>query len=265
MGKIDFEQFKNIIFDMFYRNEQSLPNFTLLKNAFDACDLRKDGIIDINEWCKAFATYNGKLDPYPKKSNLDLEFYDTKFTRSNNFKLKSNVDHNRRVLRDWETSGDVSKLYRLINKNRKYIKNKIIELDLLIKTETGNFIEPDNLVKSIQATFPSLVLSKTQWKMIVNIGKSKNDNLIDLNEFFRQTEITSMNLESPPIFDLSNRNMIHKLSNSVSNNTMYRKTDTNSHNKSNLINSFKDIYPKELKRNQLSSNSNDNYMLKSIK
>ena len=138
-------------------------------------------------------------------------------------------------------------------------------MGLLIKTETGNFIEPDNLVKSIQATFPSLVLSKTQWKMIVNIGKSKNDNLVDLNEFFRQTEITSMNLESPPIFDLSNRNMIHKLSNSVSNNTMYRKTDTNSHSKSNLINSFKDIYPKELKRNQLSSNSNDNYMLKSIK
>ena len=254
MGKIDFEQFKNIIFDMYYRNEQNLPNFTLIKNAFDACDLRKDGIIDINEWCKAFATYNGKLDPYPKKSNLDLEFYDTKFNTSNNFKLKSNVDHNRRVLRDWETSGDISKLYKLINKNRKYIKNKITELNLLIKTETGNFIEPDNLVKSIQATFPNLVLSKTQWKMIVNIGRSKNDNLIDLNEFFRLTEITSMNLESPPIFELKNKNLIPRISNSVSHNTMYRKTDTNSNSKSNLLNSFKDLNPKELKRDKLSSN-----------
>ena len=266
MGKIDFGQFKNIIFDMFYRNEQNLPNFTLLKNAFDACDLRKDGIIDINEWCKAFATYNAKLDPYPKKSNLDLEFYDTKFNSSNNFKLKSNIDHNRRVLRDWETSGDISKLYKLINKNRKYIKNKIIELDSLIKTETGNFIEPDNLIKAIQVTFPNLVLSKTQWKMIVNIGRSKKlDNLVDLDEFFRLTEITSMNLESPPIIELSNKNMMHKMSNSVNFNTNHRKTDTNTLNKSNLINSFKDLYPKDLKRNQLSSNSNDNYLLKSVK
>ena len=129
IGKIDFEKFKNIIYDMYYRNEQEFPNFTLIKNAFDACDLRKDGIIDINEWCKAFASYNGKLDPSPKKVSNGLEFYDQKFKTMNNFKLKSNEEHNRKVLRDWETSGDISKIYKFINKNRKYIKNKINEMN----------------------------------------------------------------------------------------------------------------------------------------
>ena len=62
VGKIDFENFKNIIFDMYTKNEQPLPNFTLIKNAFDTIDLRKDGMIDINEWCKVLGTFNGKLD-----------------------------------------------------------------------------------------------------------------------------------------------------------------------------------------------------------
>ena len=66
-GKIDFEKFKNIIFDMYIRNKQQIPNFILIKNAYDTLDLRKDGIIDIKEWCIAFASYNGKLDPDSEK------------------------------------------------------------------------------------------------------------------------------------------------------------------------------------------------------
>ena len=249
MGKMDFEQFKNIIFDMYYRNEQTLPNFTLIKNAFDACDLRKDGIIDINEWCKAFASYNGKLDPSPEKATVGVEFYDDKFKTSNNFKLRNSVEHNRKVLRDWETSGDISKLYKLLNKNRKYIKNKIVEMNLLIKTEIGDCIESDNLVKVIQAAFPNLVLSKTQWKMIVNIGRSKKySNLIDISEFFRLTEITSMNLDSPPIIELNTKNIGHKLSNSVSINRIYSKTESNTNSRKNLFTSYNDLLSKKLKK-----------------
>ena len=56
-GKMDFNKFKNIVFDMYNKNEIKIPNFTQIKNAFDAIDLRKDGIIDLNEWCKAFSSF----------------------------------------------------------------------------------------------------------------------------------------------------------------------------------------------------------------
>ena len=250
MGKIDFEQFKNIIYDMYHRNEQSFPNFTQIKNAFDACDLRKDGIIDINEWCKAFASYNGKLDPSPENVSNGLEFFDNKFKTLNNFKLKNNIEHNRKVLRDWETSGDISQIYKFINKNRKYIRKKILDDNLFIKSKKGDCIHPDNLLKVLQDLMPTMLMSKTQWKMIVNIGKSKKfESLIDINEFFRLIEITAMNLNSHPNINIHNKNKVNKFSNSVRNYKFYMNTDMNYNNKDNLFVSCNGFTPKEIKKN----------------
>ena len=87
-GKIDFDRYKNIIYDMYNREEKSLPNFTLVKNSFDAIDLRKDGVIDRNEWRRAFASYNGKLDF--KKENVSLlNFMKTSISQS-----ASDIDEN---------------------------------------------------------------------------------------------------------------------------------------------------------------------------
>jgi hypothetical protein len=33
-----------------------MPNFTLLKSVFEYIDLRKDGVLDINEWLKSMST-----------------------------------------------------------------------------------------------------------------------------------------------------------------------------------------------------------------
>ena len=79
---------------MYYRNEQTFPNFTQIKNAFDACDLRKDGIIDINEWCKVLGSYNGKLYVGEEKVPNGFDFYDNnKFLKFENivmiFSIKS--------------------------------------------------------------------------------------------------------------------------------------------------------------------------------
>ena len=241
MGKIDFEQFKNIIYDMYYRNEQSLPNFTQIKTVFDACDLRKDGIIDINEWCNTFASYNGQLDPYPERVSNGLEFFDKKFKTINNFKLRSKVEHNRKVLREWENSGDISKIYKFIYRNRKYIKNKIIQKNLFIQSKSGDCIHPDNLLKILQDLMPNTIMSKTQWKMIVNIGKnSKCGNLIDINEFFRLIEITATNLDSHPNIFLNNKNKANRLSYSVTNNRFYSNTEMNINRiqKNKLVSSF---------------------------
>ena len=241
MGKIDFEQFKNIIYDMYYRNEQSLPNFTQIKTVFDACDLRKDGIIDINEWCNTFASYNGQLDPYPERVSNGLEFFDKKFKTINNFKLRSKVEHNRKVLREWENSGDISKIYKFIYRIRKYIKNKIIQKNLFIQSKSGDCIHPDNLLKILQDLMPNTIMSKTQWKMIVNIGKnSKCGNLIDINEFFRLIEITATNLDSHPNIFLNNKNKANRLSYSVTNNRFYSNTEMNINRiqKNKLVSSF---------------------------
>ena len=272
MGKIDFEQFKNIIYDMYHRNEQSFPNFTQIKNVFDACDLRKDGIIDINEWCNAFASYNGQLDVYPEKVSNGLEFYDKKFKTSNNFKLKSKIEHNRKVLRDWETSGDIITIYKFINKNRKYIKNIIKEKNLFIQSASGDCIHPENMLKILQDLMPNTILSKTQWKMIVNIGKSKKSgSLIDINDFFRIIEITSTNLNTHPNIFLSNKNRANQLSFSVRNKRFYTNTEMNINRvqKHNLFSSFNDcLDSKENKKRKyrhiLINNSKiDNEIMKS--
>jgi hypothetical protein len=41
---------------MYEKETRSLPNYALLKSAYDCVDLRKDGVLDINEWVKAFST-----------------------------------------------------------------------------------------------------------------------------------------------------------------------------------------------------------------
>jgi hypothetical protein len=52
---MDFTKFKLIVTDLFERESKPAPNFALLRNAYDYIDLRKDGIIDFNEWLKAFS------------------------------------------------------------------------------------------------------------------------------------------------------------------------------------------------------------------
>ena len=202
VGKIDFENFKNIIFDMYTKNEQPLPNFTLIKNAFDTIDLRKDGMIDINEWCKVLGTFNGKLDFGEEKVPNGFDFYDNnKFLKLNTLKKGSNLGliKNRRVLREWETSTDVSDIYKYINKNKKMIKQKIKDSNYSIGSGNTRLIQPDNLVLILKGVIPNNTLSLTQWKMIVNVAKKDTlDGLIDLNEFFRLMEVTTKKMTSHP-------------------------------------------------------------------
>jgi len=40
--------------DLFEKDNRPAPNFALIKNAFEYIDIRKDGLIDMTEWLKAF-------------------------------------------------------------------------------------------------------------------------------------------------------------------------------------------------------------------
>ena len=202
IGKIDFENFKNIIYDMYTKNEQPLPNFTLIKNAFDTIDLRKDGMIDINEWCKVLGAFNGKLDFGEENVPNGFDFYDNnKFLKLKTLKKGMSLSkiNNRRVLREWETSNDVSEIYKYINKNKKFIQQKIKNSNYSLGSGSARLIQPDNLVLILKGIIPNNNLSLTQWKMIVNVAKKDTlDGLIDLDEFFRLMEVTTKKMTSHP-------------------------------------------------------------------
>ena len=205
-GKIDFDRYKNIIYDMYNREEKELPNFTLIKNSFDAIDIRKDGIIDRNEWCRAFASYNGKLDFKKENVSNGFEFFDKKNNKLNNSQKISKISHNRKILRDWETSGDVSYIYKFINRNRKLIREKIAKCNFILCGDGVQLIHADNLINVLKETIPGLKLSQTQWKMIVNLAQNeRTDGLININDFFKILEITSNNMASHPIMTKKTR------------------------------------------------------------
>lgn len=53
--EMDINKFKQLVTDLYQRETRPAPNFNLIKNAYDYIDLRKDGVIDINEWQKTFS------------------------------------------------------------------------------------------------------------------------------------------------------------------------------------------------------------------
>ena len=264
LGKIDFEKFKNIIFDMYQRNNQELPTFILIKNAYDTLDLRKDGIIDIKEWCISFASYNGKLDVNSEKVPNGPEFFSNQIQSIKDNNIKNKI-HNRINLREWETSSDITDLYLLIYKNRKLIKEKIFQSNCTLNGSGDTLVQADNLLNIIRDLLPNNKLSQTQWKMIVSIAQNEsNNNLIDIDKFFRLMEITSKHLMSHPKIKVSKSvgdfsgliNDKSKKSIEVNHLKMRKYNNVNNINKQkvnsvNLVNFGNVILPNELKGKKL--------------
>ena len=175
-GVIDFQKYRNMIIDLYKRNEQEIPNFALIKNTFDTIDLRKDGIIDYNEWAKSFSMVNGKLDLAFEKFSNDINELNT-------------IKNYKNELRQWENSDDIQKKYFLIYKNRKQIKNKLVDNNLIINKLGKQYVNNDNLILIIQRMLPNCKLSRIQWKMITSLGNCPNvENIVCLSDFFRLLE-----------------------------------------------------------------------------
>jgi hypothetical protein len=45
---------------MYEKDTKPAPNFTLLRSVYDYLDVRKDGVLDINEWLKMMSTVEVK-------------------------------------------------------------------------------------------------------------------------------------------------------------------------------------------------------------
>ena len=153
---IDFDIFKKIIYDIYKREAKKEPSYSVMKYIYDYIDIRKDGVIDLNEWKKIFAI---------QESNLDI----------------INIKQNQlKILRNWEMSNDIIFIYKLIGKNRKLIKERVL-------SKTGNnpnmLIKVNHLIDILKNVLFNIKLSQTQWKMIASIGDINKSGIIDFNIF----------------------------------------------------------------------------------
>ena len=53
-GKMTFDQFNKFIIRLSQYAGEPVPGFSIIKDIFDFIDIRRDGIIDINEWMQTF-------------------------------------------------------------------------------------------------------------------------------------------------------------------------------------------------------------------
>ena len=160
---MDFEAFKKIVIDIYKRELRSfsLPPYSLIKSMYDYIDIRKDGIIDINEWRKIFCDIEGKLDVENNKNN---------------------------ELRKWETTNNILEIYKIIARNDKIIRQKVKETSI---SENYTIIHADNLIKVLKEIFPKIHLSHTQWKMIVSLGEEIGLGLINYETFIKLVKMSN--------------------------------------------------------------------------
>ena len=171
-GTMDFDKFKKIIHDVYTRESKPTLTYPVLKYIYDYIDVRKDGVIDLNEWSKVFATSEGKLDYEQAKPE----------------KMK--------ILREWETSREIIEIYKLIARNKRLIRDKV---RLFTVGSNVMLINANNLIDILKNVLGKLRLSQTQWKMIVSLGDKDKSGLIDFDAFIKIVEATSKMERSHPV------------------------------------------------------------------
>ena len=154
-GYIDFEIFKKLIYELYFKERQKEPNYPVIKAIYDFIDVRKDGVIDSNEWNKVFSI---------TESNLDV--------------IKGPGSQ---PVRDWEGSEELADIYKLISKNKKIIEKKAKLYNM--KTTSNMLIQENNLIDILIHVLGSIRLSYPQWKMIVSLGDTERRGIIDFNAF----------------------------------------------------------------------------------
>lgn len=53
-GRLTYEQFTKMVTKLSQLAREDAPSFSLIKDMFDFIDIRRDGIIDMNEWMQSF-------------------------------------------------------------------------------------------------------------------------------------------------------------------------------------------------------------------
>ena len=120
--------------------------------------------IDSDEWSTIFSKTEGSLD---KKGNSEKKIKD---------------------LRNWEVTDDVIKIYKLIAKNRKIIKEKF---KLFSVVNNCLLIHSKDLINILKEVLFGIELNNYQWKLITSIGKKGRSGFVDFQTFINVIEIAS--------------------------------------------------------------------------
>ena len=160
---MEFDTFKKIVLDLYKRENRSYPPppYSLIKSMYDFIDIRKDSVIDINEWNKTFCEFEGKLDNENDKNNN---------------------------LKKWEMTNNIFEIYKIIARNHKIIKEKVKEHSI---TGDCTIIHADNLIKVLKEVLPKVNLSHTQWRMIASLGEEISLGLINFDVFIKIIKLSS--------------------------------------------------------------------------
>ena len=102
-------------------------------------------------------------------------------------------------IRDWETSSDVSMIYKAITKNKKIIREKV--KPMLITEKTRHVIQADNLIAILKEVLGNFNINNTQWKIIVAIGDRDRTSMIDFDLFINVVESSAKQASSHPRFN----------------------------------------------------------------
>jgi Ca2+-binding EF-hand superfamily protein len=168
---LNFDRFKRLIYEVFQKEKKDIPSFPLLKCLFDYIDYKKDGVISLEEWNHIFSKI---------KTNLDLDNLDSPNTKRNNNKIIN--------LKKWENSHEIIKIFKLISRNRKLIKEKF---KLFSIASSCLLIHTNDLINILKEVLYNLNLTNEQWKMIINIGKKDRTDYIDFKTFITIIEYAS--------------------------------------------------------------------------
>ena len=173
-NKMDFDTFKKIIYDLYLREKRPVPNYNIMKYIYDYIDIRKDGIIDLNEWNKIFAQSEGSLDINANKDKLN-------------------------TLRMWETSNEIIYVYKLISKNKKIIIENAKKFSVTGFNNGSLFVLNNNMINVLKHVLLNVNLSYTQWNMIVSLGDRDKSGFIDVNTFIKVIDANVKVANSHPI------------------------------------------------------------------
>ncbi|EGR32180.1 hypothetical protein IMG5_093040 [Ichthyophthirius multifiliis] len=154
-GYMKFEEFYTFMQKLTQYGNYPLPPFEILRDLFDIIDVRKDNLIDINEWLQTFSQfkppdsslYNNLLQINSKEVKEQQEkqikmnsyqkslmVYDLLNQRLDLLKIKSPLNMNKKMdcktpLKQLETSKEYDDIMTIIGRNRKYLTNIFTQIE----------------------------------------------------------------------------------------------------------------------------------------
>jgi hypothetical protein len=127
MGKLTYQEFSKLAIQLNTLANEQIPTYAIIKDLFDTVDIRKDGVIDMNEWEQTF----GNVTEGSKKLTIKAT-----------------------PLNLWENSREFKSIGSLIARNRKVLKTA---LDAAVCGSVVSYVKAKQLLdKMMHEHYPNI-------------------------------------------------------------------------------------------------------------